>query len=522
MAVTIQKEKIQIEYLVAQESMEKSLEFSISIPQHRPEMESILDLLGRVEEVEGTIVEDGVEISGSTSFTLIYKGLEEEGRGPFFIQEEGDFHLFFSIPKAQTGMDLLLDASILELKFAAQGDGDIEIFLVLEVRMKVLQKRLLSFITGVEGLEREATIDKERLHLEELLEEGREVVEQKEEIRVEGLEEILHYEARICRLHEEQEDGKVILSGEIEFSLIYGKGEDHRPFVLKEVFDFSRELNLLSSSSVGRLINLTELVRTEVNLVAPGNLKVLFFLEVLGKMVKRDSYQVITGIESKRIDVQRDILNVENVMDVNRTLNQATFNHNLPPEKGDLGEVLSIQPSLRECITEATSGGAKITGHLEVSILYHTKEGDEEERSVQLLSDSFVFEHFIPLSQAREGMLADTTLFIRGASGKILNDRTLEITATLDEMVRITSTKELMVITDLVVVSSLLEEETIPSMVLYVIQPQDTLWKISRRFGAKKEDILEDNKGRIEDPERLVPGEKIFVRRNLIGAHREE
>lgn len=520
MAVNVQNEKIQIEYLVAQEKMEKSIEGRIIPPQDRPAVKKILDLQGHVEEVQGAIVEDGVEITGRTFLNLIYSSTEDAGEGPFFFWEKTDFRLFFSTQKAQAGMDLLLDANIRDLKYSRAKDGGVEIMLTLAVRIKVLEKRELSFITGIDGLEEEAIIHREEVILEELIEERREMVELTEEIREEDLENLYYYAARIRRLVEEEQDGKVVVSGELELSLIYGSSDVDHPLVLKKIFDFQQELKLKKSPIQGRINNLTELVKVHVEPFSPGRLSVNICLDILLKIVQRDSYSIITGIESRRVEVQQELLNLENVVDVNRVQNTALFNHNLPPEKEDLKEILYSQAAIRESITEANSGGAKITGQLQGSILYlSTEEGRDR---IHLLADNFFFEDFLPLEKARSGMMAETTIFIRRVEGEILNQRTLELAITLDEMVKVTSEKDLMIIKDLVVISPILEKEQYPSMILYVVKPRDTLWKIARRFGAQEEEILRDNKGRILDAESLVAGEKLFIRCSRIGAQSED
>lgn len=519
MAVNFQKETIQIEYLIAQEQMEKMMEESMTVPGDKPEVKGILDLKGQVEELQGVIVEDGVEITGRTRLHLIYFG-PDETTGPFFHLENRDFQLFFSIPAAQAGMELLLDASIRDLKYSRKKDGGVEILISLDVRMKVQERKEISFITGIDGLEEEAVIHREEVLLEELLEEGRKMVELEEEIWEEDLEELYHYEARIQRLAEEEQEGKVAVSGEIALSLIYGSRDGDRPLVLNKVFDFYQELKLEKSPLQGRITNLTELVKTQVEKISSGRCVVSICLDILLKVLRRDYYPVITGIESRRVDIQRELLDLENVMDVNRKQNRVTFNHNLPPERGDLKEILYNQAFLRESITESTSGGAKITGQLQGSVLYSSAE-DKGER-FHLFSDDFVFEDFLPLAKAREGMMAETVIFIRNVEGKILNQRTLEIVVTMDEMVKVTTKKELLIIKDLVVVSPILEEEQYPSMVLYVIKPQDTLWKIARRFGAQEEEIRQDNAGRLQDSNHLIPGEKLFIRRSRIGVQSED
>ena len=57
------------------------------------------------------------------------------------------------------------------------------------------------------------------------------------------------------------------------------------------------------------------------------------------------------------------------------------------------------------------------------------------------------------------------------------------------------------------------EEEVAPSptagAIIYMVQPQDTLWKIAKRYRTTVEDILSINE--IENPDLIYPGQKLLI-----------
>ena len=57
------------------------------------------------------------------------------------------------------------------------------------------------------------------------------------------------------------------------------------------------------------------------------------------------------------------------------------------------------------------------------------------------------------------------------------------------------------------------EEEAAPSptagAIIYMVQPQDTLWKIAKRYRTTVEDILSINE--IENPDLISPGQKLLI-----------
>ena len=47
------------------------------------------------------------------------------------------------------------------------------------------------------------------------------------------------------------------------------------------------------------------------------------------------------------------------------------------------------------------------------------------------------------------------------------------------------------------------------SVIIYVVKPNDTLWKIAKRYGSTIDDIVRVNG--IERPEKINVGEKIYI-----------
>jgi LysM repeat protein len=54
-----------------------------------------------------------------------------------------------------------------------------------------------------------------------------------------------------------------------------------------------------------------------------------------------------------------------------------------------------------------------------------------------------------------------------------------------------------------------------PSMLFYLVQPGDTLWKIARRYNTTMDSITIEN--RVIDPEKeIIPGKKLLIPKKLI------
>jgi len=70
------------------------------------------------------------------------------------------------------------------------------------------------------------------------------------------------------------------------------------------------------------------------------------------------------------------------------------------------------------------------------------------------------------------------------------------------------------IVTDIIVVSPVADEECPPSYVVYIVQAGDTLYKISRRYRTTVDELIRANPG--IDPNNLRIGQKICVPSTII------
>jgi LysM repeat protein len=53
------------------------------------------------------------------------------------------------------------------------------------------------------------------------------------------------------------------------------------------------------------------------------------------------------------------------------------------------------------------------------------------------------------------------------------------------------------------------EIKNIPGMVIYIVKPGDTLWKLSKKFNSTVDSIAQLNG--IENPDLIYPGQKLII-----------
>lgn len=83
------------------------------------------------------------------------------------------------------------------------------------------------------------------------------------------------------------------------------------------------------------------------------------------------------------------------------------------------------------------------------------------------------------------------------------------ISANVDLNIEITTFKEITIPTINNITEETVDDMEDYSVIIYVVKPNDTLWKIAKKYGSTIDDIVRVNG--IERPEKINVGEKIYI-----------
>ena len=152
-----------------------------------------------------------------------------------------------------------------------------------------------------------------------------------------------------------------------------------------------------------------------------------------------------------------------------------------------------------------TTDAVEADGVLTVSLLYHC---ENDETPLCMLERGIPFGQMMELRGVEEGDNAAVQLRLDDLDFQMLSEQEGELRAavTMEAVVLRDETAE--IVKDITP-----EEEAAPSptagAIIYMVQPQDTLWKIAKRYRTTVEDILSINE--IENPDLIYPGQKLLI-----------
>ncbi|MCF8002380.1 MAG: DUF3794 domain-containing protein [Halanaerobiales bacterium] len=525
MAISFDEELIRVEFVIGEDTVTETVTSEITVPDVKPDIERIVDVTADITDIETEIEDGGVNITADIEPAIIYVADLEDPDAPqqpvhFVGGEEVAFQLmnFVDIPEAEPGMNVFTDLTIkrVSYNFDPADPRTVEVTVVITKFVKVTEFRQITVITDVTGIPEE-DITEELLRIDDVI--GEETITTTISGRIEvpdvkpPIERVLDARADILPVTTEITEDGVIIDGSIEAGVLYvaqaPEGEPQQPvhFVegtipLNEALDVPGALPDMTVYT-----NLT-VKRVSFDFISETEVEVDIVIEIFAKVSETRQVTVVTDIISDRVEIERELLRVEDVVGEDTIFETITGRLNVPAGKPDIAEdgVIEASATVLSYDDFTEREGVMIEGTVEGSIIY---VADAEDQPVHFAEDTFNFDNFVEIPGTENGMNIHSEVSVQRVSYNQLGPRTVEITVVLRKFVKVTEFKQIDIVTDLVVISPAADEECPPSYVVYVVRSGDTLWKIARRYKTTVDAILDANPD--IDPNNLQIGQKICI-----------
>ena len=534
MPIDFEEQLIRVEYVVGEDTVTEAITAEVEVPDNKPNIERIIDVTAELTTIETEVEEDGVNITGIIEPGIIYvaEAPADEPQQPvhFFGGEEDEaiitFTNFVDIPGTTEDMRAFVDINIRRVSFQLIDERTVEITVVITKFVKVTEFRQVTVITDVTGIPEE-DIFEELLKIEEVIGEKTVTTVVTGEVDREEIPEnkppisrVLNVTADLVQITSEVEEESVIIDGTIEAGVIYVADVElpapQQPVhFLSDEFTFSEVVDIAGIfPEMTPFVNV-RIKRLSFDMINEDVVEVSAVLELFVKVTEQRQLRVITDIISDSIEVERELLRVENVVGEDTDYETVTGTLPVPQEKPPIERVLEATGMIQEFEATTETDGVMIEGRVVGEILYVADVSpDELQQPVHYFEGTVNFDNFVQIPGAQTDMPNYVAVRIQRVSYEVLNSRTVEFTAVLRKFAKVTEFKQLEIITDLVIIAPVVDDECPPSYVVYVVQPGDTLWKIARRYRTTVEELIRANPG--IDPDRLQVGQKICVPKKII------
>jgi LysM repeat protein len=221
--------------------------------------------------------------------------------------------------------------------------------------------------------------------------------------------------------------------------------------------------------------------------------------------------------EEELIDTQKYLLNIEEY--IGETSGEVNVEQQieLPSGFASMERVLACSATPEELTVEASDGRALIEGGLNLQLLYISEGAGE--RNLYIANWDQSTESQLPLAGILEfpglqpSTLLRTQAVIESMKVEMIDDRRLNLTGVVKFRVLARTPRAIFVIQDCAVVSPV-DDTARPSMLFYIVQADDTLWKIARRYQTTMDTLIKANQ--ILSPDNIAAGQKLLIPKKIV------
>ena len=544
MGIHVTREKVKVKYVIGEESIVETVTKTLNVPTTKPFIERVLDVTPELTApVSATVGENGIiefdDNGGQISLGVTYVADAQDPPQPvhyFSSVDTGeyinlaDLTQTITVLDAEPGMEVLVDVDFIKVESSTKSSDtaldQVEVDLTIKVTVQVIDQKEFEIITGIEGID-PSLITTEELVIEDIVtEESYQRQSRDNTLTIdEEVERVLKVDGAIVNTEEPEITGDVVtVKGEFQVRVLYVAGGSDQPVhVAIGTFDITEDIKiagLTEDNSVYVDISLKDWTYELTDTNGAQKVEVDAILDINITVTELKDITVITGIDSKKIEIETKLLRVDEIIADKTTTHSFTATANLPPEKPDIktGGVLEADVNYLSFSCEAETDEVKVFGNYHTGVMYVANQTiDDNINPVHYFHNSFEYTKYINVPGARPSMKCDVDTTVKRVTGRKVAVDQVRLSITLQKDIRVTDLKELEIITDIIEVSPVVDKPDCgqPAKIVYIVQPGDTLYKIACRYKTTIEALVEYNN--IPNPDYIEVGQKIIIPRKIIG-----
>lgn len=514
MKLELVRNSIKIDQLIKKKKVDSLVEGEITLPDHKPKIEKLISLDGEVEVTNQLLREDTLIVTGLVKFKTLYITEEDEEQAIHSLETKTDFREEIELDEAYDAK-ASVSAQIEHIEYTKLTDKKIGIKTVIDLEAVLEEQGIVDIIKDVEGSE---GIQKrqEIVKYSELIASTKTKNTVKETFELEessgDVLDILKIDTRAVVTESRVVDGKVIVAGNLNcFILYYVDGMEEKLDYIKEEIPFTHfaevtgaEENMDYSLDLD-VIDVNYDVRGDIN----GNLRIIDLETVVtidAKVYTESEKEIITDIYStvKKFDVKNESLN----------LGETLEKHNIEEQLKQVVETKSemvrlCNVSAKPLITDKRILDEKVIveGIVKLDLIYIAKND-----SLDVLKSEVPFKTYVDVDKSDKEIEIEVRNEIIEINYNKLNDKEVEIEVTLTNKININTIKKLVIAKEVKELDELIDNKERSSITIYMVQKNDTVWDIAKRYSTTVEDITSTND--IEE-DNLIVGEKIIIEKHL-------
>lgn len=497
----ITKETVKINKVICEKKEIINVQGDMIVPDSKPDILNTITSTGNICIYKKEINEGKLRVDGNIITYIMYLADDEKNsiRG---LNTTLDFSETISVPELQLGMNVEINPVIKLIECKVLNGRKIGIKVNVEMKINVSSKDETEIVTKVD--DSNIQILSENKIVSSLLGEGITKSYVKENISIpsnDNLAEILGCTINLVDKDIKISYNKILAKSEVEIKLIY-LTEDGRitSCVGKVPLVGFIDMQNIKEDNICDINYLIKNIIIKPNPIEEHSVYLEMEVEITCDCYEEKEINAIEDMYCPGEKITFDLKQINTISNRKTKKDTCQIRENISlPEIGN-GEI--INSTVEPIITKENrlNGKLVIEGEVEINIIYL----DITSVGINTKKVSIPFEQTIDEIDSNN----KTNIEIEIGMQEIINQGG-NISVNIDLNLKTTSFKEITI----PAINNITEEEADNledySVIIYVVKPNDTLWKIAKRYGSTIDDIVRVNG--IERPEKINVGEKIYI-----------
>ncbi len=523
--MTLIKERIALPQKLDMETAQILLEGDIIVPDIKPDVAVILQTDSKAIIDKAEITGDRVNLTGRLGITVLYLARGSE-KPVHSIMLNAPINDFFNIEGLTKDMFVKTQAEITNIDFKITNDRKISYRAVIEIKISCeSSENYCEIVTGIENIPANQ-LQKRGLSINKVVEHKEHQFIVKDDVSVAigkpNIREILSCSIVVTNRDAKLSAGKVTLSGELIVTVLYKSDADESliefleqeiPFNgLVEIHEAKEDMLCdLSLTVLEQYVQVKpnsdgeeRLIEVEVSVGALISLSQQVDLEIL-----EDAYCI-----NKKLTISKTPVRYPRLICRNKNQCQIKEVVGLESNCPDILQIFRVQGTAYADETKIIDDKVVVSGIIDTNVLYIAQSDDTPLYSFRTV---IPYRQVIETKGATPDMNIEMDIAIDHVGFNMLSGRELEVRFLLCFNTHIIEERETNAITEIEFRDMEKSEiENMPSLTVYVVQKNDTLWKIAKSYNTCIDELLAINE--MESPENIYQGQKLLILKKILSA----
>ena len=507
MEVDVTKQNVTINKLISSKKEVVTVEGDMIVPDVKPDILNTIDTVGNVCIYKKEVLDGKVRFDGSINLNMIYLADSDVDtkRG---LTNSLDFTQIIDVNNSRSGMELRNSINIKEIECKVLNGRKINIKVVLEIEIYIYSNEEINILKGINNVEGIQTLNS-NMKINNLVGTGCCRACAKDTISLNGednLAEILKTEIKLLNSEMKVSYNKILLKADANVKIMYltENGEIKMVSCNIPVMGFIDIPDVSENNILNCCYEIKNII-VKPNSVEQHSIYVEIEFEICCDASDCIDIELIQDMYCPSKDLKFKPKEVNTIMNkqINRNICNVRERISLPEISSNKIYDVEIMPNINNI--NILSGRVVYEGELKLNFIFSSDTNNRIDTKRYTLPFNFNIDN----EQISSNKTINTRMNCVQDEFVVTSDGMVDCKVDLEFETEMYDNANINIIDEIEMSEE--ENNSNPSMIIYIVKDGDTLWNIAKRYKTTMQDII--NVNNLDNGDMISVGQKLFIPR---------